>query len=159
MPTTTARIRSTALALLTATATLIPATSAASAGRTKTLHFYAKETSFTFTAADGSVPRTPPANPKPGDSFDETDIAYLGTHTHHATRWTGSSHLRCIFATTAKLSCESQIAIDGSLILTKGDAHTALKIIGGAGRFLHATGTVTSTVAGDGVDATVTYRQ
>ena len=78
-----AHIRSTALALLAA-AMLIPATSAASAGHTKTLHFYAKETSVTFTAADGSVRRTPPANPKPGDSFDEIDIAYVGDP--HASR-------------------------------------------------------------------------
>jgi hypothetical protein len=47
--------------------------------------------------------------------------------------------VRCVFAAN-QLRCESQIAIAGSLILTKGDAHTALKIIGGAGRFLHATG-------------------
>lgn len=143
------------LALLL-TAILAPTTLAAGGSTVKTLHFYTSETSFVYTAPDGKHP-TPPANPKPGASFDETDIAYTGTFKKHARTATGSSHLHCLYQAAGHLDCHSQIAIRGSLILAHGDAHLAMTIVGGTAQFLHTTGRITATPAGSGVNATIVY--
>jgi hypothetical protein len=145
------------LALLLA-AILVPTPLAAGGSTLKTLHFYATETSFAYTAPDGKHPATPPANPKPGASFDETDVAYTGTFREHSHIATGSSHLHCLYQPAGRLDCHSQIAIDGSLILAHGNAHIAMTIVGGTAQFLHATGRITAEPAGNGVNATIVYR-
>jgi hypothetical protein len=144
------------LALLL-TAILIPTSLAEGGSTLETLHFYTTETSFLYTATDGTHP-TPPANPKPGASFDETDVAYTGTFRRHARTATGSSHLHCLYQAAGHLDCHSQIAIKGSLILAHGDAHIAMTIDGGTAQFLHATGRITAKPAGSGVNATIVYR-
>ena len=143
------------LALLL-TAILVPTSLAEGGSTLKTLHFYTTETSFLYTAPDGTHP-APPARPKPGSSFDETDVAYAGTFRKHSHVATGSSHLHCLYQAAGHLDCHSQIAINGSLILAHGDAHIAMTIIGGTAKFLHTTGRITATPAGSGVNATIVY--
>jgi len=144
------------LALLL-TATLAASSQAAGGSTLKTLHFYTTETSFAYTAPNGKHPAAPPANPKPGASFDETDVAYAGTFKKHAHVATGSSHLHCLYQAAGHLDCHSQIAINGSLIFAHGDAHIAMTIVGGTAHFLHTTGRITATPAGSGVNATIVY--
>jgi hypothetical protein len=144
------------LALLL-TATLAGSSLAARGSTLRTLHFYTTETSFDYTAPNGKHPTAPPANPKPGASFDETDVAYAGSYRKHSHIATGSSHLHCLYQAAGRLDCHSQIAINGSLILAHGDAHIAMTIVGGTAKFLHATGRITATPAGAGVNATIVY--
>jgi hypothetical protein len=121
--------RAAALSLALVLTAILAASSLAGGSTLKTLHFYTNETSFTYTAPNGKHP-TPPANPKPGASFDETDVAYAGTFKKHARIATGSSHLHCLYQAAGHLDCDSQIAINGALILAHGDAHIAMTIVG-----------------------------
>jgi hypothetical protein len=88
--------------------------------KSRTLHFYqvSGPTQF-YNAAGQPINVNPPATlPKPGDSFDETDLDYSGTARHHASHWTASDHLTCTFTNADTGACNFQIAISGSLLLS-----------------------------------------
>ena len=69
-----------------------------SAGRTQTVRFFDEPVSMKLTHADGtSVAGAPFPEPKPGDSLDINSLVYLGNHLHHAAKWAGTTHLRCVF--------------------------------------------------------------
>jgi hypothetical protein len=152
--------RTLAVVALAAATAAVPALAAGSESKTQTLRFFSKTTSFVYTAADGTVLEQPSEPPAPGDSFETTDIAFRGDHRHHARHAIGSSHLRCTFgATPDELTCDSQVALRGSLLLFHGDASKPLPIVGGAGKYLGATGSVATEDAPGGVDAVLTVRR
>ena len=88
--------------------------------KSETLHFYqvSGPTQF-YNAAGHPINLNPPATlPSPGDSFDETDLDYTGTAKHHSAHWTASDHLTCTFTNADTGTCNSQIAIGGSMLLS-----------------------------------------
>ena len=105
------------------------------------MRFFDKPVSITLTRADGTVVASPDAaKPRPGDTLDVDSLDYRGTHAHHSTRWTGSGHLRCIFR-SGPPSCESHVAIGGSILVFTGDPG---KLTNGTGIYQGATGRVIS---------------
>lgn len=84
-----------------------------------TLRFYQVGGPTQFYNASGKpINVNPPATlPKPGDSFDETDLDYAGTAKHHSAHWTASDHLTCTFQSSGGGKCDFQIAIGGSLLI------------------------------------------
>jgi hypothetical protein len=88
--------------------------------KSETLRFYQVGGPTQFYNASGHpIKLNPPATlPKPGDSFDETDLDYAGTAKRHSSHWTASDHLTCTFINTDTGTCNSQIAVGGSLLLS-----------------------------------------
>jgi hypothetical protein len=118
-----------------------PAKTSAAAGKVQTLRFFIKDVSVKVTTADGTVIRKPPyPEPKPGDVLEVNSLDYAGTHRDHAARWSASQRLRCEFS-TGEPTCESQVAIGGSLLIFGGNPGT---LINGTGRYQGATGRVIS---------------
>ena len=112
-----------------------------SAGRTQTLRFFDKTVSMKLTHTDGtSVARAPLPQPKPGDRLDVDSLDYVGNHLHHAAKWVGSTHLRCVFR-AGPPTCESHVAIGGSLLVFTGNPGT---VSNGTGIYQGATGRVIS---------------
>jgi hypothetical protein len=111
-------------------------------GRTQTLRFFDKPVSMKLTHADGTVVTDAPfPEPKAGDTLDVNSLDYRGTHVHHDRRFTGSAHLRCVFAADGPPSCESHVAIGGSLLVFTGNPGT---VTNGTGIYQGATGRVVS---------------
>jgi hypothetical protein len=110
------------------------------ASRTETLRVFDKPVSIVVTTADGKVIRHAPyPDGKPGDVLDVYSLDYVGDHRHHAARATLSSHLRCTFGDAGPPTCESHVAIGGSLLIFGGD-----KVVAGTGRYQNATGRILS---------------
>jgi hypothetical protein len=122
------------------------------ASRTQTLRFFDKPVSITLTHTDGTVESRPTAPPMPGDVLDVYSLDFPGTHRHHAKRWTGSSHVRCVFG-----SGESHVAIGGSMLIFKGNPGT---VTAGTGIYRNATGRVVSAkeVGNDATDVVARIR-
>jgi hypothetical protein len=139
MPKPRRSILSVALAS-TAAVMLLPVAGQA-ADRTQTLRFFDKTVSMKLTRADGTVvKRAPFPDAQPGDVLDVNSLDYRGNHVHHARRFAGSSHLRCVFGTGAP-SCESHFAIGGSMLVLSGNPGT---VTNGTGIYQGATGRVVS---------------
>jgi hypothetical protein len=110
------------------------------AGTTQTLRVFDKPVALTLTHPDGTVVRHAPfPEAKAGDVLDVYALDYVGNHRKHEKRPSMSSHLRCTFGDAGPPTCESHIAIGGSLLVFKGD-----KLVAGTGRYQHATGRVLS---------------
>lgn len=132
---------------------------AAASAKTVTLHYFSKQTSSTFVNPRGQ-PIT--GAPTAGDINDNTGIAYVGDHKHHAKKATASDHLRCTILsftpTGAKATCDGQFAIGGSMLLANGetvtlsDGPTVLPINGGTGIYRHAHGKIIATPVGNNTD-------
>ena len=125
---------------LIATLALVPA-SASAAGKTETLRFFSKVDKVTLTHADGTVETDPSAQPVPGDRLDVFASDFAGNHKRHAKKATGSEHVVCTFGDTPEPDCVSHVAIGGSMLIFQGNPAT---VIGGAGKYLGATGKVIS---------------
>ena len=109
--------------------------------RTQTLRFFDKPVSIKLTHADGSVVApSESTQPQPGDVLDVYSLDYPGNHAHHAKRWTATNHLHCVFG-TGEPSCESHVAIGGSMLVFTGNPGT---LANGTGIYQGATGRVTS---------------
>jgi hypothetical protein len=108
---------------------------------TKTLKFYDKPVALSLTTAGGKViTQQPFPEPKPGDVLDVYSLDFKGDHLHHASRWSMSTHLQCVFG-KGEPDCVSHVADGGSLLIFKGNPGT---LIGGTGRYQNATGKVIS---------------
>jgi hypothetical protein len=143
---------------------------AGSASAATTLHFYDKQVSSVFKGPNGQ-PLSPNAVPTAGDSFENTDLYYVGNHKHHAKKWTASGHLVCTFTSitgpmSGTATCDGQIAIGGSMLLAENVALSfsssptvVVPITGGTGKFRGAHGHVKSTGIGNtnNSDITITY--
>ena len=125
-----------------ATLALVPATATASAaGKTETLRFFSKVDKVTLTHADGTVVTDPSAQAIAGDRLDVFASDFAGNHKRHAKKATGSEHVVCTFGDTPEPDCVSHVAIGGSMLIFQGSPGT---VVGGAGRYLRATGKVIS---------------
>jgi hypothetical protein len=132
MPITRIAIAASALAL-------VPSTALA-AGKTETLRLYSQTQSLVLTHADGTVVDHPPfPDAKPGDRLDIYAVDYKGDHKRHAKTPFASEHVVCTFTTAPEPDCVSHVAIGGSLLVFSG---SPASVIGGAGRYLGATGRV-----------------
>lgn len=111
------------------------------ASHTQTLRFFDKPVSIKLTHADATVvDHAPYPDPKPGDTLDVNSLDYRGNHLHHAKRSMASTHLRCVFG-AGEPTCESHVAIGGSLLIFTGDPGT---LSNATGVYQGATGRVVS---------------
>ena len=117
--------RSLALAFAAlATALVLWPGAGQAASRTQTLRFFDKPVSIKLTHADGTVvDHAPYPEAQPGDTLDVNSLDYRGDHAHHAKQFAGSGHLRCVFTTGAP-TCESHVAVGGSLLVFTGNPGT-----------------------------------
>jgi hypothetical protein len=162
------RILTVAVGLACAAALSLLVASSASAATT--LHFFSKQVSSTLKGPNGQ-PLSANATPTVGDSFDTTDLLYVGNHKHHAKTWTASDHLVCTFTSitgpmNGTATCDGQIAIGGSMLLAENaklsfssSPTVVVALTGGTGRFRGAHGHVKSTDIGktNNSDITITY--
>src|SRR3954454_538807 len=143
--TNTTRLRTSraaaGLAAAAACAVALSPASGQAAGTIKTLRFYDKPVALSLTTAGGKViTQQPFPEPKPGDVLDVYSLDFKGDHLHHASRWSMSTHLQCVFG-KGEPDCVSHVADGGSLLIFKGNPGT---LIGGTGRYQNATGKVVS---------------
>jgi hypothetical protein len=133
---------------------LIPAASASAAGKTETLRFFSKTDQITLTHADGTVATHLSGPPAAGDRLDIYASDFAGDHKRHAKKATASEHVVCLFtAASPEPDCTSHVALGGSLLVFGGDPAV---VIGGAGKYLGATGRVISNkTVGDSNDSDV----
>ncbi len=138
----------------------ILATSASA--KTITLHYFLKQIHVRVVNATGR-----PVNhkhPVAGDVGELTAVAYVGDHTHHASRWTASLHMRCVFRSSRRSTCDAQIAIGGSMLLANGfhfkrqGNFKKITINSGTGVFQRAHGTLTSVDVGSTNSSDLTIR-
>jgi hypothetical protein len=150
--------RMTGVALATMAMLAVPASA-----KTITLHYFFPRGSVTLTDAAGH-PQNPHKQPVAGDVGDEIGLAYPGNHRHHAKRWTATYHLRCVFTSSKRATCDGQIAIGGSMLLANGGhlnlggSLGGLTINGGTGDFRRAQGTLTSVSPGNNKNSDITIR-
>lgn len=115
---------------------------AGAASKTQTLRFYDKPVAYTLTKADGTVLRKQPLpEPASGDVLQVDSVDYPGTFAKHAKRWTASTHLTCTFVAVGPPSCDSIVALGGSLLFFSGNPG---KLTHGTGIYQGATGRVVS---------------
>jgi hypothetical protein len=138
-------------ALVAATSPAAAAPGRQHAGKTVVLRYYSVVASFVYTRADGTVVEQPPQNAAVGDHFDVTELAYKGTHSKHAKKWSATSHTTCVFESVKGApTCDGQSAVGGNqLLLFHTPAGSAPAVSGGTGRYAGATGTVAMTEIGD----------
>jgi hypothetical protein len=134
------RTRLASLAVAVTAAVALPA-SAQAAQKTHTLRFYDRMDRVTMTHADGTVDQHPTAEPVPGDVLDVYSSEFAGTQKHHAKKRSGTNHLVCTFGDSPEPNCISNVAFGGSILVFRGDPGV---VIGGTGRYLHASGRVIS---------------
>ena len=135
------RTRLASLALAVTAAVALPA-SAQAGQKTHTLRFFDRTDRLVLTHADGTVvDHAPLPDAQPGDTLDIYETEFAGDHAHHARRPAGTSHAVCTFSDAPEPDCVSHVAFGGSMLIVTGDPGT---IVGGTGRFLHATGRVLS---------------
>lgn len=120
--------------------------SASAAGKTETLRVFSKTDKLVLTHADGTVVETAPfPEAVAADRLDIYASDFAGNHAKHAKVATGSEHVVCTFtAASPEPDCISHVALGGSLLIFRGFPGT---LIGGAGRYLGATGKVLSNKA------------
>ncbi len=150
--------RMTGVALATMAMLAVPASA-----KTITLHYFVTRGSVSLTDAAGH-PQNGHKRPVAGDVGDEIGLAYPGNHRHHAKHWTASYHLRCVFTSSQRATCDAQIAIGGSMLLANGGHPnlrgniSGLTINGGTGAFRRAHGTLTSVSPGNSNTSDITIR-
>ena len=114
--------------------------------KTITLHYFAKQVSVKLMSPAGHHVNY--KRPSAGDVGDLIGLAYVGDHNHHAKRWTASFHLRCVFRSSKRSTCDGQIAIGGSMLFAYGihpnvrGSFKSVTISSGTGVFQRAHGTL-----------------
>ena len=142
------------IAALSAAFAIAGTASASADGKTETLRFFSKVDKVTLTHADGTVVTDPSAQAIAGDRLDVFASDFAGNHKRHAKRSTASEHVVCLFtAASPEPDCTSHVAIGGSMLIFQGSPGT---VVGGAGRYLRATGKVISNkTVGDSTDSDI----
>jgi hypothetical protein len=125
------------------------AASLLASAKTDTLRFFATVDGYTLTKPDGTVIKNPTEEGAPGDRLDIYATDYAGDHKRHAGRSTASEHVVCVLKDRAEPDCTSHVAIDESMLVFSGFPGT---LIGGAGKYLNATGKVISNEDVKGTD-------
>jgi hypothetical protein len=135
--------------VLTAVLALVPAASASA--KTETLRFFSHVDKLQLTHADGTVVDNPTGPPVAGDRLDVYSSDFAGDHKRHAKKPIASDHTVCIFGSSPEPDCITHVALGSSLLIFDGDS-----LIGGTGKYLHATGKVISNeTVGDSNDSDV----
>lgn len=127
-----------------------PATS-----RLQTLTYFFKQTSQSFTTASGKPLSSNQALAR-GDILFVTDNMYLGDKAHHNQKSTATAFLYCtvkkVTKSAAKAQCQGVIALGKSMLISESAQNLAstskthlYPITGGTGKYLNATGGVTTT--------------
>jgi hypothetical protein len=119
-----------------------------------------------FNVAGKPINLDPPKTlPKAGDRFDEVDLDYVGNSKQHAKRWTASDHLACTFTNPATATCDVQIAIGGSMLISNsvtfhfnGPANAAIAINDGTGAYSGVHGSFTDVDLPHSQNAILTIR-
>jgi hypothetical protein len=132
-------IRAAVAAVAVVAVAAVPAAAGARPGKTETLRFFDKVDAIVLTHADDTVAKAPFPEPVAGDVLDVYSSEYAGNHKRHAKRASGSAHVHCVFAGAGEPDCQSHVALGGSLLIFRGYPGT---LVGGAGRYLGATGRV-----------------
>jgi hypothetical protein len=114
---------------------------AAAAATVDTLRFFSKVDGVTLTKPDGTVIQHPTEDGAPGDRLDIYATDFAGDHKHHAKRSTASEHVVCTLNDAGEPDCTSHVALGNSMLVFSGFPGT---VIGGAGRYLDASGKVIS---------------
>ena len=138
--------------LVPAAANASPATS-----RLQTLTYFFKQTSQSFTTASGK-PLSSSQALAPGDILFVTDNMYLGAKAAHNKKSTATAFLYCtvkkVTKSAAKAKCQGVIALGKSMLISESTQNLAstskthfYPITGGTGKYLNATGGVTTTDA------------
>ena len=136
-----------------ATATSSRQSAHVAAAHTQTLHVYDAPEKVVLTGPNGKVITDPSKQPSPGDLLDVYSLEYVGNHAHHAAHSSMSAHLLCAFG-KGEPTCESDIAIGGSLLVFHGNT-----LVGGTGPYAGATGRVLSNkTIGNTSDADIVAR-
>jgi hypothetical protein len=86
------------------------------------------------------IDHAPYPDPAAGDTLDVFSVDFAGDHKHHAARYSGSNHLRCVFG-TGEPACVSHFALGSSMLIIDGNPGT---VVGGTGRYFGASGGVLS---------------
>jgi hypothetical protein len=129
-------------------------TVAGAAPTSTVLRYFQKTVTLQFSNADNKVIQ---GYPPVGGHVLENDVDYVGTHAHHAKKWTVSDHLFCTVVTApATADCFASFALGDSLIYADDFpvnlASTSLgkvPLVGGPGKFAGYTGGATSTNVGN----------
>ena len=156
-------MRLTRMSAVTLTAMAMVA--APASAKTITLHYFMKQGRVRLTDASGHAVNRH-IRPVAGFKGDEIGLAYAGNSNRHAKRWTASFHLRCVFRSSKRATCDAQFAIGGSMLLLNRVTvnfqtnSERLTINGGTGVFSRAHGTMrTVTVHGtNSADVTIRVR-
>jgi hypothetical protein len=125
-----------------------------------TLPFHSVQQAVRFTNAAGQPISANDATA--GDSYDSTDLFYAGNQRSHASSFSGSDHLACTFNAANTQTCNSQIAIGGSLLLlnnvTEPSSGTTVSapINAGTGTYQNTQGTFTTGTDTVAADVTIT---
>jgi hypothetical protein len=148
---------STFIALAVIVAAAGPAAAGAAPARTTIVqHFYSHQVSLVLTKANGKVVTDHSQAPSAaGDRIEFSELAYPGTHTHHAKRWTMSSHTICVFQAHGAPICDGQGAVGGNQMLFFHTDAAGTRVTGGTGRYANATGTVAMREIGETNDSDV----
>jgi hypothetical protein len=140
------------------------ASTAAVAATSVTLRYY--NVNQTVTATDSAGRPLPNhgsgAAPVAGDHLDYTALDFAGSHGHHASSYSASSHLACTFTSGTALTCDAQFAVGASLLLGNdvtatlaSNGTSSIPINAGTGRYRSARGTITVTPIRNSVNADV----
>jgi len=130
-------------------------------GNGTTLQFYSVQQTVTGINRAGQ-PVKNVDDPNNLASYDTTDLYYAGTHQHHASSFSASDHIACTFTAADTQTCNTQVAIGGSLLLSNNATETgadsttvSAPIDAGTGKYENTRGTFVSTV-GNNDDVTIT---
>jgi hypothetical protein len=134
---------------LTAVLALIPAASASA--KTETIRVFSKVDKVMLTHADGTVAGAPAGPPAAGDRLDVFATDFLGNHKKHSKTPVGAEHVVCTFTSAPEPDCVAHVAFGNAMLIFAGDT-----LIGGAGKYLDATGKVVSNkTIGDSNDSDI----
>jgi|HubBroStandDraft_1064217.scaffolds.fasta_scaffold220459_1 hypothetical protein len=157
-----ARVLLTAAVFLPLLAGLSLAGGSSAAAAPSTLHFFQRSTLYAIVSATGT-PLPAEATPAAGDVLEDSDLDYVGNHSHHARNWTASDHVVCSLTnSTGGATCFGEFAIGGSLLFADGvtvsfgQTTDRVALTGGTGAYQGLTGTVTSKEVGNTNNADVT---
>jgi hypothetical protein len=128
--------------------------SVAGAASPPTIHYFQKTITLKFTNASNQVVQ---GYPPVGGHVTENDVDYVGTHSHHAKKWTASDHLFCTVVTApATADCFAEFSIGNSLIYADNfpvnlasSGLGSVPLVGGPGKFAGDTAKASSTSVGN----------
>jgi len=117
-----ARVLLTAAVFLPLLAGLSLAGGSSAAAAPSTLHFFQRSTLYAIVSATGT-PLPAEATPAAGDVLEDSDLDYVGNHSHHARNWTASDHVVCSLTnSTGGATCFGEFMVrEGPVLINVGE--------------------------------------